>query len=117
MYYHLKRHMFWSMVLLFSDFVLFVFLFQVLETCMKNCGKRFHSEVGKFRFLNELIKVVSPKVRLSECLSECVCVFQTGYYLFLHVMLCVNHFVVVLNPPLSTWARGHQSQSKRRFWS
>ncbi|XP_072240521.1 ADP-ribosylation factor-binding protein GGA1-like [Leuresthes tenuis] len=32
-----------------------------LETCMKNCGKRFHSEVGKFRFLNELIKVVSPK--------------------------------------------------------
>ncbi|XP_037544818.1 ADP-ribosylation factor-binding protein GGA1 [Nematolebias whitei] len=33
----------------------------VLETCMKNCGKRFHSEVGKFRFLNELIKVVSPK--------------------------------------------------------
>ncbi|KAM5148992.1 ADP-ribosylation factor-binding protein GGA1 [Mantella aurantiaca] len=33
----------------------------VLEACMKNCGKRFHSEVGKFRFLNELIKVVSPK--------------------------------------------------------
>uniref|UniRef100_A0A672F6E0 Golgi associated, gamma adaptin ear containing, ARF binding protein 1 n=1 Tax=Salarias fasciatus TaxID=181472 RepID=A0A672F6E0_SALFA len=33
----------------------------VLETCMKSCGKRFHSEVGKFRFLNELIKVVSPK--------------------------------------------------------
>ncbi|XP_061844223.1 ADP-ribosylation factor-binding protein GGA1-like [Nerophis lumbriciformis] len=33
----------------------------VLETCMKNCGKEFHNEVGKFRFLNELIKVVSPK--------------------------------------------------------
>uniref|UniRef100_A0A8C4ZB00 Golgi associated, gamma adaptin ear containing, ARF binding protein 1 n=1 Tax=Gadus morhua TaxID=8049 RepID=A0A8C4ZB00_GADMO len=33
----------------------------VLERCMKACGKRFHSEVGKFRFLNELIKVVSPK--------------------------------------------------------
>uniref|UniRef100_A0A8C7SSL0 ADP-ribosylation factor-binding protein GGA1 n=1 Tax=Oncorhynchus mykiss TaxID=8022 RepID=A0A8C7SSL0_ONCMY len=33
----------------------------VLETCMKSCGERFHSEVGKFRFLNELIKVVSPK--------------------------------------------------------
>ncbi|KAI2597707.1 golgi associated, gamma adaptin ear containing, ARF binding protein 1, partial [Homo sapiens] len=28
---------------------------------MKSCGKRFHDEVGKFRFLNELIKVVSPK--------------------------------------------------------
>ncbi|XP_049740347.1 ADP-ribosylation factor-binding protein GGA1 isoform X3 [Elephas maximus indicus] len=34
---------------------------EVLETCMKSCGKRFHDEVGKFRFLNELIKVVSPK--------------------------------------------------------
>ncbi|XP_064862616.1 ADP-ribosylation factor-binding protein GGA1-like isoform X1 [Oncorhynchus nerka] len=33
----------------------------LLETCMKSCGERFHSEVGKFRFLNELIKVVSPK--------------------------------------------------------
>uniref|UniRef100_A0A8C6SDP8 Golgi-associated, gamma adaptin ear containing, ARF binding protein 1 n=1 Tax=Neogobius melanostomus TaxID=47308 RepID=A0A8C6SDP8_9GOBI len=33
----------------------------VLETCIKNCGKKFHTEVGKFRFLNELIKVVSPK--------------------------------------------------------
>lgn len=37
---------------------------QVLEACMKSCGKRFHDEVGKFRFLNELIKVVSPKVSL-----------------------------------------------------
>lgn len=33
----------------------------VLETCMRSCGRRFHDEVGKFRFLNELIKVVSPK--------------------------------------------------------
>uniref|UniRef100_A0ACB8EV29 ARF-binding protein n=1 Tax=Sphaerodactylus townsendi TaxID=933632 RepID=A0ACB8EV29_9SAUR len=33
----------------------------VLEACMKNCGKRFHNEVGKFHFQNELIKVVSPK--------------------------------------------------------
>ncbi|XP_051940045.1 ADP-ribosylation factor-binding protein GGA3a isoform X2 [Hippocampus zosterae] len=28
---------------------------------MKNCGQRFQNEVGKFRFLNELIKVISPK--------------------------------------------------------
>ncbi|XP_074647266.1 ADP-ribosylation factor-binding protein GGA1-like isoform X2 [Tubulanus polymorphus] len=33
----------------------------VLESCAKNCGKRFHAEIGKFRFLNELIKVISPK--------------------------------------------------------
>ncbi|XP_069762435.1 ADP-ribosylation factor-binding protein GGA1-like isoform X3 [Narcine bancroftii] len=28
---------------------------------MNNCGKRFQNEVGKFRFLNDLIKVLSPK--------------------------------------------------------
>ena len=43
---------------------------QVLETCMKSCGKRFHDEVGKFRFLNELIKVVSPKVGAPSPSSE-----------------------------------------------
>eukprot|EP00105_Crassostrea_gigas_P019805 XP_011438416.1 PREDICTED: ADP-ribosylation factor-binding protein GGA1 isoform X1 [Crassostrea gigas] len=32
-----------------------------VEACVKNCGRRFHCEVGKFRFLNEMIKVVSPK--------------------------------------------------------
>uniref|UniRef100_A0A8C0XDN3 ADP-ribosylation factor-binding protein GGA3 n=1 Tax=Castor canadensis TaxID=51338 RepID=A0A8C0XDN3_CASCN len=41
----------------------------VLEACMKNCGRRFHNEVGKFRFLNELIKVVSPKY-LGDRVSE-----------------------------------------------
>ncbi|XP_023414605.1 ADP-ribosylation factor-binding protein GGA2 isoform X2 [Loxodonta africana] len=33
----------------------------VLETCMNHCGEKFHNEVAKFRFLNELIKVLSPK--------------------------------------------------------
>ncbi|XP_075869611.1 ADP-ribosylation factor-binding protein GGA2-like [Nelusetta ayraudi] len=33
----------------------------VLEACMNNCGKKFHGEVAKFRFLNELIKVLTPK--------------------------------------------------------
>ncbi|XP_026878359.2 ADP-ribosylation factor-binding protein GGA3-like isoform X1 [Electrophorus electricus] len=33
----------------------------LLEVCMNNCGKHFHSEATKFRFLNELIKVLSPK--------------------------------------------------------
>uniref|UniRef100_A0A672FUE6 ADP-ribosylation factor-binding protein GGA3-like n=1 Tax=Salarias fasciatus TaxID=181472 RepID=A0A672FUE6_SALFA len=36
---------------------------------MKNCGQRFHNEVGKFKFLNELIKVVSPKY-LGDKISE-----------------------------------------------
>eukprot|EP00064_Thunnus_orientalis_P019055 superscaffoldBa00004604_g19165 len=33
----------------------------VLEACMNNCGKRFHKEAAKFRFLNELIKLLTPK--------------------------------------------------------
>ncbi|GLV41931.1 Golgi-localized gamma-adaptin ear containing ARF binding protein [Carabus blaptoides fortunei] len=33
----------------------------VLDACMKKCGMPFQSEVGKFRFLNEMIKLVSPK--------------------------------------------------------
>ncbi|XP_037363315.1 ADP-ribosylation factor-binding protein GGA2 isoform X1 [Talpa occidentalis] len=33
----------------------------VLEMCVSHCGEKFHSEVAKFRFLNELIKVLSPK--------------------------------------------------------
>uniref|UniRef100_A0A3P8URV0 Golgi associated, gamma adaptin ear containing, ARF binding protein 3a n=1 Tax=Cynoglossus semilaevis TaxID=244447 RepID=A0A3P8URV0_CYNSE len=33
----------------------------VLEACMKNCGQRFHSEVGQFKFLNKLVKAISPK--------------------------------------------------------
>ena len=33
----------------------------VLEACVKSCGPIFHSEVGKFKFLNEMIKLVSPK--------------------------------------------------------
>ncbi|XP_066496668.1 ADP-ribosylation factor-binding protein GGA2 isoform X2 [Tiliqua scincoides] len=33
----------------------------VLEMCVNNCGERFHHEMGKFRFLNSLIKVLSPK--------------------------------------------------------
>uniref|UniRef100_A0A8D8M7C9 ADP-ribosylation factor-binding protein GGA1 n=1 Tax=Cacopsylla melanoneura TaxID=428564 RepID=A0A8D8M7C9_9HEMI len=34
---------------------------QLLESCMLHCGPLFHAEVGKFRFLNELIKLISPK--------------------------------------------------------
>ncbi|XP_056662059.1 ADP-ribosylation factor-binding protein GGA2 isoform X1 [Monodelphis domestica] len=33
----------------------------VLEVCMNYCGEKFHGEVAKFRFLNELIKVLSTK--------------------------------------------------------
>ncbi|XP_076166330.1 ADP-ribosylation factor-binding protein Gga isoform X2 [Ptiloglossa arizonensis] len=33
----------------------------LLDTCMQKCGSSFHAEIGKFRFLNEMIRLVSPK--------------------------------------------------------
>jgi len=33
----------------------------LLDSCMKTGGTAFQNEVGKFRFLNELIRLVSPK--------------------------------------------------------
>ncbi|XP_031625455.1 ADP-ribosylation factor-binding protein GGA3 [Contarinia nasturtii] len=33
----------------------------VLEECMSKCGAKFRTEVGKFRFLNDLIRLVSPQ--------------------------------------------------------
>ncbi|XP_045447932.1 ADP-ribosylation factor-binding protein GGA3 [Melitaea cinxia] len=33
----------------------------MLDRCMRRCDSNFHAEVGKFRFLNEMIKLVSPK--------------------------------------------------------
>lgn len=59
---------------------------------MKDCGKRFHSEVGKFRFLNELIKVVSPKVRFYKCLFNISRFFRPLFWF-------VNNFFVLLYPP------------------
>lgn len=33
----------------------------ILDICMQRCSSQFQGEVGKFRFLNEMIKLVSPK--------------------------------------------------------
>lgn len=38
-----------------------LFALTTLEACVKNCGLRFQQEIGKFRFINEIIKVISPK--------------------------------------------------------
>ncbi|XP_058463125.1 ADP-ribosylation factor-binding protein GGA2 isoform X2 [Malaya genurostris] len=38
-----------------------LFTLEALEECMETCGIEFRSEINKFRFLNELIKLVSRK--------------------------------------------------------
>ena len=54
-----------------------------IEACVQNCGGRLHQEIGKFRFLNELIKVVSPKVCLHFL---CFCLY---YSLFSNIHFCI----------------------------
>ncbi len=49
---------------------------QVLEACVKNCGDSFHELISRFRFLNEMIKLISPKYygnRTSDkCKKKCI---------------------------------------------
>lgn len=83
---------------------------------MKSCGKRFHIEVGKFRFLNELIKVVSPKVMIpviytAMLMSATVHLRSLGYCNGrikekTHLTLTLHYSLLLC----SIWEPGPQSQ-------
>lgn len=65
----------------------------ILDTCMNRCGSQFQCEVGKFRFLNEMIKLVSPK------------------YLGSHTPLAVKQKVLQL---MYVWTLQYPKESKIR---
>lgn len=44
--------------------------FQVLETCVKNCGKRFHAIVLSKDYASELVKCIGPKYEPPVILQE-----------------------------------------------
>ena len=44
-----------------KNYTVVMYTLTVLETCVKNCGKRFHHQVASKDFLGELIKLISPK--------------------------------------------------------
>ncbi len=48
---------------------------KILDLCVQNCGPRFHTEIGKFKFLNEMIKVLSPKVCILRLQQTTIFVF------------------------------------------
>lgn len=50
--------------------VRFLLFKQILDLCVQNCGPNFHKELGKFKFLNELMKVLLPKVSKHTTLSN-----------------------------------------------
>jgi len=54
----------------------------LLEICVRSSGKLFHNEIGKYRFLNELIRVVSPKYlgpRSSSQVKKRIIEFMYGW--------------------------------------
>ncbi|XP_064640380.1 TOM1-like protein 2 isoform X2 [Lineus longissimus] len=42
----------------------------LLETCVKNCGKRFHVQVANKDFLHDIVKIIGPKNNPSEQVQE-----------------------------------------------
>ena len=45
-------------------------LLQCLETCVKNCGRRFHLCVATKDFLQEMVKVIGPKHDPPQAVQE-----------------------------------------------
>jgi len=44
-----------------SNYTVIMYTLTVAETCVKNCGKRFHSQLAHKDFIQEMIKIISPK--------------------------------------------------------
>ncbi|KAI1301579.1 TOM1-like protein 2 [Halotydeus destructor] len=44
-----------------KDHEVIMFTLTVLETCVKNCGKRFHLQVSNKDFIQDLVKLIGPK--------------------------------------------------------
>ena len=55
-----------------------------METCVKNCGKRFHIQIANKDFLNDLVKIISPKneptVGVQEKILSLIQVNKTTYH-------------------------------------
>lgn len=60
---------------------------QLLETCVKNCGKRFHIHIATKEFMQELIKVISPKYNPSVELQNTVLSLIQVISLYVYVIL------------------------------
>lgn len=56
---------------------------KLLETCVKNCGKRFHIHIATKEFMQEMIKLISPKYNPSvELQNTVLSLIQTWAYAF-----------------------------------
>lgn len=59
------RRIYWALVLM-------SLLFQLLEACVKNCGKRFHVQIASQEFLEDFLKTLKAKYNPSRELQMTV---------------------------------------------
>ncbi|KAK7113820.1 TOM1-like protein 2 isoform X2 [Littorina saxatilis] len=53
-----------------KNFTAIIYTLTCLETCVKNCGRRFHNCVATKDFLGELVKVIGPKYDPPQAVQE-----------------------------------------------
>ncbi|CAA9995232.1 unnamed protein product [Nesidiocoris tenuis] len=53
-----------------KNYTIVMFTLTVLETCVKNCGKRFHVLVCNKEFVNELVRLIGPKNGPPQAVQE-----------------------------------------------
>jgi hypothetical protein len=49
-----------------------LYILQLLETCVKNCARRFHVQIAHKDFLQEMVKVIGPKNDPPQIVQEMV---------------------------------------------
>lgn len=64
---------------------------QVLETCVKNCGRRFHLLISQKDFILDLVKLIGPKNDPPTAVQEKVLSLIQVYVYFVHV-ISINFF-------------------------
>lgn len=78
----------------------------MLETIVKNCGRRFHVLLAKKELLDELVKVLNPKVDCfgTKCCIACTTDYLRAVYTCTHLwcnastMIIIVIFVVCIIP-------------------
>jgi len=70
-------------------------MLQLLETCVKNCGKRFHIHIATKEFMQEMIKLISPKYNPSVELQNTV--LSLIQVTFLYICICMYCVIDVIN--------------------
>lgn len=68
-----------------KNYTIFMYTLTVLETCVKNCGKRFHSLACSRDFVQELVQLIGPKNEPPTAVQEKVLsLIQTWAETFRH---------------------------------